>query len=116
MKHYIGFLKTDLNKMLYFVSDKKPTRNTHWYFGKVLGPYSSEQEARDTMSVLKRGYGYSENPVCKRNKRQKNPGEDFHVRKFIKFMKELEQYSVGSCEYKVALARANEHMKSVARL
>jgi hypothetical protein len=168
MKHYIGFLKTDLNKMLYFTSEKKPTRHTHWYFGKVLGPYESESEALNTMGVLKRGYGYRENPVKHRmrnpllrkrefkseasflkfvrtivkewgnervswyfnertrryvvyfpkatSKRMMNPGEDFHVRKFIRFMKELEKYEVGSCEYKIALARANEHMKSVARL
>jgi excinuclease UvrABC nuclease subunit len=114
MKHYIGFLKIDLDKMLYFTSDKKPTRFTHWYFGKVLGPYSSESEARNTMGVLKRGYGYRENPV--RKNRKNNPGDDFHVRRFIRYMKELEKYKVGSCEYKVALARANEHMESVDKM
>lgn len=117
MKHYIGFLKTDLNKMLYFTSEKKPTRFTHWYFGKVLGPYESESGALNTMGVLKRGYGYRSNPVRgKRTTRRKNPGEDFHVRKFIKFMKELDKYELGSCKYQITLAKANEHMRAVARL
>lgn len=139
MKHYIGFLKNDLNKMLYFTSDKKPTRHTHWYFGKVLGPYRSEIEARDTMSVLKRGYGYRENPVrsnavstkealaltkkvlsyAERIQRgyeayKKNPGEIYHTRKFLKYMKELEKHKLGSCQYMVTLAKANEHVKAMS--
>jgi hypothetical protein len=61
--YYIGFLKMDLNKMMLFRSETRPTRDTYWYFGKVTGPYRDESEARAAMHVFKRGYGYRENPI-----------------------------------------------------
>lgn len=57
--YYIGFFETDMNKMMMFYSPSKPTKREFSYFGKVLGPYKSEQDVKNTMKVLQRTYGYS---------------------------------------------------------
>lgn len=114
--HYIGFLKNDLNVMMYFTSKTKPTRHTHGYFGKVLGPYDSEIDARNTMNVLKRGYGYRENPCrcnpLRRGKRKSNPGEQYHNTMFMRYLKESDKYKIGSPQYVATIAKAYEHLKS----
>lgn len=61
--YYVGFLKTDLRRMMLFWSDGKPTQQIYPYFGKVIGPYESEREARNAMKVGKVAYGYRENPA-----------------------------------------------------
>ena len=70
MDYYIGFLKNDLNKMMLFSSIKEPTKYVYWYFGKIIGPYRDESEARATMYVLKRTYGYQENPAKSEHQRK----------------------------------------------
>lgn len=56
--YYIGWLAEDLNRMMLFWADGKPTRKQFPYLGKVTGPYGSEQDARNTMAVLHRAYNY----------------------------------------------------------
>lgn len=224
--YYIGFLANDLNKMMLFYSSTKPTRSKYPYFGKVIGPYNTEQDSRNTMTVLKKAYRYTENPAkserqrrfmcaelgrlrsgrktktgmreemredqlrdfCRKNpaismsqirrgtqhelehttdraiarkiacdhlredpyyythlaKMEKqykknaispekalrltrkiysyakdvykdykeNPGKDYHDRKFVAYLKELEKYKIGSNQYIATLAKAYEHLES----
>jgi hypothetical protein len=175
--YYIGFFVTDMNKMMKFYSSKTPTKKMYPYFGKVLGPYETEQDATNTMTVLKRGYGYKENPAVSERQRRfmcaelgrlragkrtktrmtekqlrdfcrkknpakvishrqalaltkkiiaygkkllaheragvkENPGEQYHNRKFLEYLKELEKYKVGSPPYISTLAKAYEHLES----
>ena len=63
MAYYIGFFAMDLNKMMKFYSIRKPTKAAYGFFGKVIGPYETEQKVDDTMKVLKRVYGYQLNPA-----------------------------------------------------
>lgn len=44
-------------------------------------------------------------------KRYKNPGESYHMSKFMFYMKELEKYKVGSTPYISTLAKAYEHLQ-----
>lgn len=131
--YYIGFLSIDLNKMMLFWSDGKPTRQKFPYFGKVVGPYGSEKDARNTMTVVKKAYGYKENPIkglvtkdgirkvialSRRivklygKVRRKNPGEEYHTRKFTQYMRDLEKYKIGSRPYIETLAKAYEQLES----
>lgn len=70
--YYIGFFKNDLNRMMVFREDKIPTPKKYSYFGKVIGPYGSDSEARMVMKTLRRGYGYSydENPAVSERQRR----------------------------------------------
>jgi len=40
-----------------------------------------------------------------------NPGQDYHDRKFMAYMKELEKYKIGSPPYIATLAKAYEHLE-----
>lgn len=138
---YVGFLGVDLNRMVVFSDEQTPTKRKYPYLGKVLGPYVEEWEARNTMKVLRRGYGYVENPAYSERQRKfmcaelgrlrsgkrtktkmtgrqlrdyckKNPGEAYHNRKFLSYIADLEKYKVGSQPYIVTLAKAYEHLES----
>lgn len=41
-----------------------------------------------------------------------NPGAEYHDKKFIRYLKELEKYKVGSEPYIATLAKAYEHLES----
>jgi excinuclease UvrABC nuclease subunit len=170
MPYYIGFFATDLNKMMKFYSIRKPVKSTYPFFGKVIGPYETEQQTDNTMTVLKRAYGYHSNPAKSEKQRrfmcadlgrlrsgkktktrmserqlrdfcrksnpmspekalrltrkviahakdiyqdyQSNPGQDYHDQKFIRYMKELEKYVVGSEPYIRTLAKAYENLEA----
>lgn len=140
MAYYIGFFNIDLNKMMKFYSSTKPTKKEYPFFGKVTGPYETEREVDDTMKVLKRAYGYRDNPVSNKikksdiikgmkqaikltqklmkeydkikSKRKGNPGKEYHDRKFMMYLKELDKYRVGSQKYIATLAKAYEHLQS----
>ena len=43
---------------------------------------------------------------------KENPGQSYHDRKFLAYMKELEKYKVGSQPYIATLAKAYEHLES----
>jgi len=68
--YYIGFLRDDLRRMILFHSSSVPVQRRYVYFGKVVGPYDTESEARFAMSALKRAYGYTENPVRGKSRAQ----------------------------------------------
>jgi hypothetical protein len=42
-----------------------------------------------------------------------NPGMDYHYNRFLRYMKELDKYVVGSRPYIEALAKAYEHLESI---
>ena len=44
--------------------------------------------------------------------RQENPGKSYHDQKFLRFMGELEKYTIGSSPYIATLAKAYEHLES----
>lgn len=70
MAYYIGFFAMDLNRMMKFYSIRKPTKAAYGFFGKVTGPYKTEQEVDNTMKVLKRAYGYQSNPAVSERQRR----------------------------------------------
>lgn len=45
-------------------------------------------------------------------KYESNPGEQYHNREFMKFLKESDKYKVGSTPYIAAIAKAYEHLRS----
>lgn len=59
--YYLGMLHRNLKDVVIFRSPKL-TRGEKGHFIKVLGPYLTEQLARDDLKVLKKMYGYRENP------------------------------------------------------
>lgn len=60
--YYLGMLHRNLKDVVIFRSPKL-TRGEKGHFIKVLGPYLTEQLARDDLKVLKKMYGYRENPA-----------------------------------------------------
>lgn len=136
--YYLGFLKDDTKHVVVFKAIVKPKRGDYQYFTKVMGPYSTEDNARRGLVALRRvygEYGYEENPVkesrvqyIKEVKRaialtqkvmklygkirKKNPGKSYHDQKFLQFMRDLEKYVVGSAPYIATLAKAYEHLES----
>jgi len=60
--YYLGFLKEDTRHVVVFKSTIQPKSNDLTYFVKVVGPYITEQEARNDLRSL-RSKGYRENPA-----------------------------------------------------
>jgi len=131
--YYLGFLKRSPEHVVIFKSIKKPLANAYRYLVKVMGPYASEGLARGELAVLRREYRYVENPVKNRMSVDKalkltkkvidfskdihktykeNPGAEYHDRKFLLYMRDLEKYAVGSKPYIITLAKAYEHLES----
>ena len=131
--YYIGFLKNDPNHAVLFKSVKVPTKTDYRFFVSVSGPYESWRSAKYSLAILKRRDNVKENPIKglvtkegirkavgltkKAIKiygiiRQKNPGENYHTSKFLRYMTELNKYVVGSKEYIAVLAKAYEHLES----
>jgi hypothetical protein len=46
------------------------------------------------------------------HERAENPGESYHDRKFLMYMRELDKYKIGSQPYIATLAKAYEHLES----
>lgn len=138
--YYLGMLHRNLKDVVIFRSPRLGKKEKG-HFIKVLGPYLTEQLARDDLKVLKKMYGYKENPSKKvrdkykrnpmspekalrltrkviayakdlRKDYQENPGHSYHDQKFLQYMKELEKYPVGSVPYIGTLAKAYEHLES----
>lgn len=133
--YYIGFLKKSKKHAVIFRSVVVPKKTDMTYFLKVMGPYRSEGAARRDLTEMKID-GYSENPikglitkdgvrkavaltrkvyrlygVIKKEVRKENPGQEYHDRKFMLYMKELEKYAIGSSPYIATLAKAYEHLE-----
>lgn len=134
--YYLGFLKNNTTDVVIFKALKRPNHRDYSYFTKVMGPYRSEKSARSGLVALKRGYGeygYSENPIkglitkdgirkaialTKKvmklygKIRKKNPGKSYHDQHFLRYIKDLEKYIIGSAPYIATLAKAYEHLES----
>lgn len=137
--YYLGFLKKDAQHAMVFKSMVKPTPNDLTYFVKVLGPYEDKKEA-DTLLKNLKAVGWHDNPVKEKLSRKtnmmspekalrltrkvivyakdlhkdykSNPGAEYHDKKFLYFMRELEKYKIGSPPYISTLAKAYEHLES----
>lgn len=132
--YYIGFLKNDVRHAVLFKSLKTPTKHDFRYFVSVSGPYNSWRHAQYTLKVLKDSYDIKENPVKDRITkkdivravgltkkiikmygviRRKNPGNIGHEGQFLRHMRQLENYIVGSQEYVAILAKAYKEVQSI---
>lgn len=133
MSYYIGFLKKQSRHIVVFKSVVAPKKSDLTFFVQVMGPFETEGEAKSQVVILKRRYGYTENPIkglvtkggirkaiALTKKvikiygilRKKNPGVQYHDQKFLYYMKELEKYVVGSVPYIKILATAYAHLQS----
>lgn len=142
MAYYLGFLKKSVRHVVLFRSIVKPKKTDMTYFVKIMGPYATWKEARNDLTILKRELGYKENPsVSERQRRfmcaelgrlragkkrktrmtekqlrdfcrKNNPGEAYHDQKFMRYMKELEKYVIGSAPYIATLAKAYDQLES----
>lgn len=69
--HYVGIVKQDPNKVMYFTSPgRKPTHAMRTAFKKVIGPYKHEHEAKDMLTWMKRYGGYQSNPAASEKQRR----------------------------------------------
>lgn len=66
---YLGMLHRNLKDVLIFRSPKLGAKEKR-PFVKVLGPYKNEQAVRDDLAVLKKMYGYRENPATSERQRR----------------------------------------------
>ena len=69
--HYVGIVKQDPSKVMYFTSPgRKPTHAMRTAFKKVIGPYKHEHEAKDMLTWMKRYGGYQSNPAASEKQRR----------------------------------------------
>jgi hypothetical protein len=65
--YYLGFLKRDMRHVVVFRAIVKPKPGDYTYFLKVIGPYITEQEARNDLRHMR---GYRENPATSERQRK----------------------------------------------
>jgi len=71
--YYLGFLKNDLKYYVVFKSLVKPQRGDFKFFNRVMGPYMTEEAARNGLITIRRvygEYGYRENPAVSERQRR----------------------------------------------
>src|SRR5574337_1078274 len=101
----------------------KEFRKTYdWYHGRVVvknNPKKDNPERvishKQALALTKKIIRYAEKLFKHERHGVKygtNPGADYHDRKFIYYMKELEKYAIGSQPYIATLAKAYEHLES----